>query len=151
MPYYLKNIFTGLLLIILFSLQLCLLAYEHHSQCNPLIIAYCYVLFSNRSLSTLAILTFMLDGLTTIITGIVGLSIIFLVPASWLVLNIKDSMYNKIVLPCLLITSYCIFYNLALYQTLNYPLHIGQIIWAILQNCLCFLVLWWIQKQPFHD
>lgn len=148
---YLKNVFFGLLLIIIFSLQLCLLAYEHHSQCNPLIITYCYILFTHRSLTTLSILAFMLDGLTTIITGITGLSIIFLVPTSWLTLHAQDSMYNKIVLPCLLITSYVIFYNIILYQVLSYPLHIGQIIWAILQNCLCFLILWWLQKQPFHD
>lgn len=144
-------IFSILGLITLLSLQLCLLAYEQHTQFNLLVIAYVYILLTNCSLTALTILAIMMDALTYISTGLVGLTIIFLVPASWITLKIQKSMYNKIIIPCSLLVLYAIFYNVTLYISLSYPVHIGEMMWAILQNCICLISVWWFTNQPIHD
>ena len=148
---YITGILATIGLITLFSLQLCLLAYEQHTQFNPLLITYVYILLTNCSMTILTTLALMLDAIIYLSIGMAGITILFLVPASWLALKIKNDMYNKIVIPCLFIVLYVIFYNITLYTHLHHPFSFGQMIWAIVQNFLAFMSLWWITKQPIHD
>lgn len=152
---YLKALLITIGLMTLMNLQLCLLAYEQYSQFNPLLILYLYILLTNCSVTMLTALTIMLDIITYIITGITGLSVLFLVPASWLALKIKNDMYNKIVIPGLFILLYAIFYNIILATTLQPSLRIItpmlHIIWSTIQNYIAFICLWRLCKQPFHD
>lgn len=138
-------------MITLFSLQLCLIAYEQHSQFNPLLITYLYILLTNCSITLLSILMIMLDATMYLSTGIVGTAILFLTPLSWLTLKIKDDMYNKIIIPCIFIMLYTIFYNIILYHWLYKSIQISQIITSTLQNCLTFIFIWTITKQSIHD
>lgn len=152
---YLKALFIILGLMTLMNLQLCLLAYEQYSQFSPLLIVYLYILLTNCSLTVLTTLAIMLDTITYMITGIVGLTVLFLVPVSWIALKIKNDMYNKIVIPGLFIFLYAIFYNITLTVTLQPTLciaqPIAQTLWSIIQNYVAFICLWRLCKQPFHD
>lgn len=148
---YITAFAATIILIMLLNLQLCLFAYQQHSQFNPILLAYLYILFTNCSMTMLTILALMSDIITFLITGVFGLTILFLVPTSWLSLTIKDDMYNKIVIPCCFIFLYAIFYNVLLKCFITHSINIGQLLWAIIQNCTVFLGLWWTLKQPFHD
>ncbi|MBP6892314.1 hypothetical protein KBB68_01905 [Candidatus Babeliales bacterium] len=151
MKLYITLFSTTIILIMLTSLQLCLFSYQAHSQFNPALIAYIYILMTNCSITLLTILACMLDMITYLITGIFGINILFLVPMSWFALKIKDDMYNKIIIPCCFIFVYAIFYNIVLKYSINYPIHFGDILVACIQNCFMFLIVWAISKQPFHD
>ncbi len=140
-----------LMLIMLFSLQLCLFSYQQHSQFNPALIAYIYILMTNCSMTLLTCLAVILDATNYLISGTFGLSILFLVPASQLTLIIKKNMYNKVIIPCFFIFLYTIFYNIILKLYLLQPVQINQIFFGIIQNCFIFLIVWKITKQPFHD
>ncbi|OGB86635.1 hypothetical protein A3J41_03500 [candidate division TM6 bacterium RIFCSPHIGHO2_12_FULL_38_8] len=151
MKLYVTILIAIIILIMLMSLQLCLFSYQAHSQFNPILIAYLYILLTNCSMTLLTFLALMLDIMTYLITGIFGLTILFLVPASWFALKIKDDMYNKVIIPGVFIFLHAIFYNLLLKFCIAYPVHIGQILWTTIQNYTIFLGLWWTLKQPFHD
>ena len=148
---YITILIASIILIMLLSLQLCLFSYQQHSQFNPILIAYLYILLTNCSITMLTILALMMDIMTFLITGVFGLTILFLVPTSWLALTIKDDMYNKIVIPCCFIMLHAIFYNIMLKFCIAYPIHISQILGAMIKNSTAFLTIWWITKQPFHD
>lgn len=159
---YIITLLRIISLIILFNLQLYLICHEKQTQLNFILIAYVNILFTNCSITSLTVLAFMLDALTFMITGIVGLSFLFLVPLSWIALYIKNDMYNKIIIPALFILSYAIFYNIvlcvALPQTLcEYSiikrifLMTKQTIWSTIINYVLFITVWKIRQQPFHD
>ena len=148
---YVTALLSTIILIMLTSLQFCLFSYQAHSQFNPVLIAYVYILMTNCSITLLTILALILDILTYLITGTFGLTILFLVPISWFALKTKEDMYNKIVIPCCLFAMYAIFYNIILKLCIFYPIHMGQILWAVILNCCLFLMVWSITKQPFHD
>ena len=86
-----------------------------------------------------------------LITGIFGLTVLFLVPTSWLALKIKNDMYNKIVIPCCFIFFHAIFYNIVLKIWIASSISIGQILQTTMINSAGFLGFWSITKQPFHD
>lgn len=148
---YVTALVTILILIMLTSLQFCLFSYQAHSQFNPALIAYIYILMTNQSITLLTALALILDMATYLISGIFGLTILFLVPISWVALKFKEDMYNKIIIPCCFIILYAIFYNIFLKWYITYPIHIGQIVWAMIQNCFLFLIIWITTKQPLHD
>jgi hypothetical protein len=149
---------TTLIFIIFFmtllSVQLCLFAYEKHSQLNLLLILYVYVLFTNCSMSILSILAIMLDSMTYLSTQITGLTIIFLAATSWLALKIKDDMYNKIFIPLMFIFLYAIFYNMLLLYHVHHNWHtheiIGRVLLTTLQNGISFIILWMLNRQTLH-
>ncbi len=149
-------------LIVLFNLQLYLICHENQTQLNFILIAYVNILFTNCSITTLTALAFMLDALTFMITGIVGLTCLFLVPLSWISLYVKNDMYNKVIIPAFFILSYVIFYNVTLYIALPQTLYnhsiiklvfflINKTIWSTLKNYILFIIVWKIRQQPFHD
>lgn len=138
-------------MIMLTSLQFCLFSYQSHSQFNPVLIGYFYILMTNCSLTILTALALILDMTTYLITGIFGLTILFLVPISWIALKFKDDMYNKIVIPWFCIILYAIFYNIILKWHIAYPIHFGPLFLGIIQNCFLFLMIWIMTKQPLHD
>jgi hypothetical protein len=148
---YITAFLTAILLMTLLSLQFYLLACESHSQFNPLLIFYIYILSTNCSMTTLTFTGLMLDSMTYLTSEIFGITILFLTPLSWLTLKIKNDMYNKIVIPCLFVFFYAIFYNIALSFWLQKSIGLGLIFLSTIQNCAGFLFLWWASKQPFHD
>lgn len=155
MKYYIKLLSTIIFLLTLFAVQWYLFAHTTHSPCNTLLIAYLYVLFTQCSIITLATLALMLDSLTYLSTGIFGLTLLFLVPSSWLALHWKNNMYNKIALPCFFIFCFAIFYE----TTLIYYLHYSYTTLSIFKNISSFtiintfglILIWKLMKRPFHD
>ncbi len=151
MKLYVTAIIATIIMIMLTSLQFCLFSYQNHSQFSPALIGYIYILMTNCSMTLLTTFAIILDSITYLITGVFGLSILCLVPISWLALKLKNDMYNKIVIPGCMFFLYTIFYNILLAWYIAYPIHIGQIFYATFQNFSIFLIVWSITKQPFHD
>lgn len=148
---YASVLITIISIIMLICLQLCLFSYQQHSQFNPTLIAYMYVLMTSCSITLLTIFSLILDMMMYLITGVFGISILFLTPLSWLALKFKDDMYNKIVIPCCCIMLYIIFYNIISTWHLACLINYIQMFYAILQNCILFVIIWMVTKQPLHD
>lgn len=148
---YITAAISIIILIMLQSLQFCLFSYHEHSQFNPVLIGYLYILLTNCSITLLTTLALMMDTITYLVTGIFGLTLLFLVPMSWFALKIKDDMYNKIVIPCCFIFFHAIFYNILLKIWIASSISIGQILQTTIMNFFGFLGIWSITKQPFHD
>lgn len=148
---YITALLTGIFLLILFCLQLYLFACKNYDLFNPTLLTFVFILFTNCSMTVLTLTALVLDSITFISSGLFGLTLLFLAPLSWLSLKIKNNMYNKIFLPCLFIIMYIIFYNISLCILLNYSWSISQMIRSILQNCIFFIIIWKISKQPFHN
>lgn len=138
-------------LITLLCLQLCLLKYEHTTNCNLLLIAYIYALFAPLSITITATLVLMLDGLNFLMTGYFGYLSIILTIASLGFVAIKDNFYNKLVMPIASITTYYFCQLMILNITLNYPVLISEFIFATILNSGLFVSIWWITNQPLHD
>lgn len=162
MKSYISILLKIISLIILFNLQIYLICQEGQTQLNFLLVAYVNILFTNCSITGLTILAFMLDGLTFMITGVVGLTTLFLVPLSWIALYLKNNMYNKVIIPALFIFNYAIFYNIVLFTALpeilcNHAIIkkiyflIHNAIWSTIINYILFIIIWKIRKQPFHE
>lgn len=138
-------------LIVLLSLQLCLLKYEHSTNCNLLLVAYVYALFAPLSTIITALLILMLDGLNFLMTGYFGYISIILTITSISFVAIKDNFYNKLVMPITGIITYYFCQLMIQHITLQYPAQIPEFIFAITLNSALFVGAWWITNQPMHD
>jgi len=151
MKFYINFFIKTLTIATLFCLQLCFICYQQTPAIHPLLLAYTYTLCTNPSIIMLTALMILLDALTFMRTNIVGLTIIFLAPLSWFLLKTRKDVYNKALAPCILITSYQIFYEFSLWKFLQYPLHPFAMAWTTFANCFLFVLLWHATNQLFHD
>jgi len=142
---------SAISLIVLVSLQLCLLKYEHTTNCNLLLVAYVYALFAPLPMAITGALILMLDGLNFLMTGYFGYISIILTLASFGFIAIKDNFYNKLVMPITAIAAYYFCQLVILHITLQYPAQIPEFIFATILNSLLFIAAWWITNQPMHD
>lgn len=138
-------------LVTLLCLQLCLLKYEHTTNCNLLLIAYIYALFAPLPVAITGTLILMLDGLNFLMTGYFGYLSIILTIASLGFVMIKDNFYNKLVMPIVGIATYYFCQLVILNITLNYPAQIPEFLFATILNSGLFTLVWWITNQPLHD
>lgn len=139
------------LTLILFSLQLCLLKYEHTININLLLIAYTYSFFSKSNTIISAFLIVLLDGINFIMTGYFGFTLISLTVFSGICLKLEGNFYNKLVLPISTITLYSLAQSLIfLYSFNNTDFFINFIISGCINSTILILI-WLLTKQPVHD
>lgn len=138
-------------LMTLLSLQLCLLKYEHTTNCNLLLVAYLYALLAPLSNSITTVLILMLDGMNFLITGYFGYMTIMLTLMSFAINGIKDNFYHKLVMPIAGIAGYYLFELIMHKVCLLYSLSVSEFLGALIINSILFTSLWWVTNQPMHD
>lgn len=141
--------FTAILT--LFCLQLCLIQFEQNMILSPLIITYSYGLFTESSIMTLALLLSLLDAITFMSTGIVGLIVFPMTPISFFLFNIRKNFYNKALAPCLLIAAYQLLIALLLFTFLNLPISVTTFLLATTINSGLLVLFWQLTHQSFHN
>lgn len=142
---------TILTLLMLFSLQLCLLKYEHTVQINLLLIAYTYSLFTKLNFIIPASLIVLLDAINFIITGYFGFTTICMAIVSIICLKIQADFYNKLILPLSLTTLYSLTQAIIFFYIFNDSAILTNFILATLLNNLILITIWIINKEPIHD
>ncbi len=141
----------ALTLVILFSVQLCLLKYEHTMYVNLLLIAYTYSLFAKLKLIIPASLSFLLDSINFILTGYFGFTIICITIFSTILLKIQNSFYNKLILPIIFITLYCLTQAIIFFYFFNDTALVANFIISTILNNIILTFIWITSKEPIHD
>lgn len=150
MNFFLKTLLKTLLLITLFSIQICLLKYEHTPNFNLLLIFYSYILFNNVSPFIAAILLIMMDGISFLITGYFGFITIFMTIFSILALKYDAHFYNKLVMPLISIALFNLIQNILLLHILGYQHSLSDFFIATLLNGFSLIIFWLITRRPIH-
>lgn len=137
--------------IVLLSIQLCLIKYEHTILLNCILTAYIYAVFAEINSAIIGILILMLDIVHFLITGYFGFITILATALTLIIVKIKANFYNKLILPAICITSYYIAEYFILRCIMNKQVYMVDYISACIINTICFIFIWWITKQPMHD
>ena len=147
MNIYINYCLKYTIIITTFFCQLYML--EHHSvtMINPLLIAYGYTLLTSRSITSMALIALLLEIISFLQFGLIGLTLLFLVPWSWLLRRLESFFYYQIVLHVLLIVGYTLWISSVSFYLLDSVPTLFSIVTSMLANSIILELLYFNKQQ----